>query len=362
MLEQLLQKTFLGNRVLDYCLATLFFLGALLFIRITHHLVLRRARVWAARTKTSLDDFLLTVLQKSFLPLLYFGAFYLATQSLSLHTTLQKSLSVLGAALLTIVLIRGVVAVLRFLLLEHWLSKQKDRANLEGRIRGLMPILNIVVWGVGAVFFLDNLGFKITTVVAGLGIGGVAVALGAQAVLGDLFSYFAILFDRPFVIGDFIIVGDCLGTVEQIGIKTTRVRSLGGEILVFCNTDLTNSRVRNYKKMAERRVVFKLGLTYQTTLSQLREAPSLIREIVEKAPHTRFDRAHFSAYGDYALIFEIVYYVTKPDYAVYMDAQQIINLAIREEFDKLGIEFAYPTQTLLLTREDETPARRSTNK
>ncbi len=214
----------------------------------------------------------------------------------------------------------------------------------------MLPVIKVAVWGIGIAFLLDNLGFKISTVIAGLGIGGIVVALAAQAVLGDLFSYFAILFDRPFEIGDFIIIEGYLGVVEHVGIKTTRIRSLSGEQLVFSNTDLTNSRVRNYKRMDKRRVLFKLGVTYQTSLEHMKEIPVIITDIIKMIKETTFDRAHFSSYGSFSLDFEVVYYVFGSDYNKYMDIQQKINLAIMEEFEKRGIEFAYPTQTLFLSK------------
>ena len=217
---------------------------------------------------------------------------------------------------------------------------------LERSLQGILKITKLIIWGIAIVFFLDNMGFKISAVIAGLGIGGVAIALAAQAVLGDLFSYFAIIFDRPFEAGDFIIIGEYLGTIEHIGIKTTRIRSLGGEQLVFSNTDLTNSRVRNYKRMQKRRVLFKLGVTYQTSSQQLESIPKIIEKIIKSVKNTVFDRAHFSSYGDFNLIFEIVYYVMSADYNKYMDIQQEINYAIKKEFESHAIEFAYPTQTL----------------
>jgi len=168
--------------------------------------------------------------------------------------------------------------------------------------------------------------------------------------LGDLFSYFSILFDRPFEIGDFIIIGDYLGTIEYIGVKTTRVRSLGGEQLIFSNTDLTNSRVRNYKRMEKRRVVFKLGVTYQTPLEKLKAIPGMIEDVIKSVSDTLFDRAHFFSYGDFSLIFEVVYYVIGADYNKYMNIQQEINFAVKKEFEKNKIEFAYPTQTLYLNK------------
>jgi len=206
---------------------------------------------------------------------------------------------------------------------------------------------------IGIVFLMDNLGFNISAVVAGLGIGGIAIALAAQAILGDLFSYFVIFFDRPFEVGDFINVGDKVGTVEYTGIKTTRVRALSGEQLVFANTDLTNSRIHNFKKMEKRRVVFKLGVVYQTLADTLAEIPNLVKEIIEKQPDTTFDRGHFATYGDFSLNFEFVYFVLSSDYVKFMDTQQRINLEIYKEFENRGIEFAYPTQTLFVNKEEK---------
>jgi small-conductance mechanosensitive channel len=212
----------------------------------------------------------------------------------------------------------------------------------------------IVLWTVVVLLILDNLpGIQVTTLIASLGITGIAVALAVQNILGDLFSSFTIVMDKPFVIGDFIIVDEHRGTVEHIGLKSTRIRSLTGEQLVFSNSDLLHSRVRNFKRMARRRILFNLGVTYQTPPEKLAAIPALISEIIEKHPDATFDRAHFSSYGAYSLDFEIVYWVETPDYYVYMDIQQDINLEIYRSFTDLGVEFAYPTQTLFM--EDQNP-------
>ena len=218
------------------------------------------------------------------------------------------------------------------------------------QIKGIMVIIRIVVWILGLVFLLDNFGYDVTTFVTGLGIGGIAVALAAQNILGDLFNYFVIFFDRPFEVGDFIIIDDKRGTVEAIGIKTSRIRSLTGEELVFANSDLSNSRIHNYKRMARRRVLFTLGVTYQTSLENLRIIPEIIQNIINSQENTEFDRAHFSKYGDFSLDIEIVYYVLSTEYNIYMDIQQSINLKIFEEFARRGIEFAYPTQTVFVEK------------
>lgn len=204
----------------------------------------------------------------------------------------------------------------------------------------------VVVWSIALLLILNNLGFQVTALVAGLGIGGIAVALAAQNILGDLFASLAIVLDRPFVVGDFIAFDDSLGTVERIGMKTTRIRSLSGEELVCSNADLLAARIRNFKRMAERRVVFSIGVTYDTPADRLEQLPAVLREIVEAQELVRFDRAHFQKYGDFALVFEIVYWVLDPDFNRFMDIQQAINLAIYRRVQALGIEFAYPTQTI----------------
>ena len=210
-------------------------------------------------------------------------------------------------------------------------------------------LARLVVWAAVLLVLLDNLGVNVTTLIAGLGVGGVAVALAAQNILGDLFSSLSIVLDKPFVVGDFIIVGDFLGSVENVGLKTTRLRSLSGEQVVFSNTDLLSSRIRNYGRMFERRVVSSLRVKFQTATAKLRQMPAVIREIVEAQDKVRFDRSHFQAIGESAFLFEYVYYVLSPDYNHYMDVQQSINLALLERLAGDGVELAYPTQTVLVS-------------
>lgn len=207
-------------------------------------------------------------------------------------------------------------------------------------------VARLAVWSVVLLVFLDNAGINITTLIAGLGVGGIAVALAAQTVLGDLFASLSIVLDKPFAVGDFLSIDEYLGNVEHVGLKTTRLRSLSGEQLVFSNTDLLGSRIRNYGRMFERRIVFSLGVTYQTQADELRAIPGMVRSIIEANEHVRFDRAHLKELGDFALLYEVVYHVLSPDYSLYMDIQQTVNLGIIERFAASGIEFAYPTQTL----------------
>jgi len=217
-------------------------------------------------------------------------------------------------------------------------------------INAIAFVSKILIWSVLLLVALDSMGINITTVVAGLGIGGVAIALAVQNILGDLFASLSIILDKPFVIGDFIILNDYLGRVEYIGLKTTRVRSLSGEQIVFSNSDLLNSRIRNYGRMFERRVPFVIGVTYDTPRDKLKRIPEIIRDAVNAQDNTRFDRSHFMKYGDYALQFETVYYVLSPDYNIFMDIQQSINLMIHEAFEREQISFAYPTQKLFVSQ------------
>jgi len=352
MIQQIIEQTFLGNRILDYLISALLLLTGFGVIKIFQRFILKRLKVWAEKTATTLDDFLVKIIQSVLLPLAFFGAFYLSVTTLNLNPLLKRIIDIAGMAILTLFTARLATALAGYGFNVYRAKRGKD-ISLERSLNGILKVIKVIIWALAIVFLLDNLGFKISAVIAGLGIGGVAVALAAQAILGDLFSYFAILFDRPFEVGDFIILGEYLGTIEHIGIKTTRIRSLSGEQLVFSNTDLTKSRLRNYKRMGKRRVVFKIGVTYQTTLEQLRAIPGIIENIIKGIKDSTFDRAHFFSYGDFSLIVEVVYYVMSRDYNKYMDTQQVINFAIKKEFEARGIEFAYPTQTLYLTKSAE---------
>jgi small-conductance mechanosensitive channel len=231
-------------------------------------------------------------------------------------------------------------------------SKAEQNRAIANALGLIQLFARVVVWSIAFLLILNNLGFDVTALVAGLGIGGIAVALAAQNILGDLFASLAIVLDQPFVVGDFVVLGDKMGTVERIGIKTTRIRSLSGEELIVANADLLASRIHNFKRMAERRVVFTIGVTYETSAEKVEKLPGMLRAIIEAQELVRFDRAHFARYGDFALIYEVVYWMLSADYNVYMDTQQRINLAIYRQLQDEGVAFAYPTQTVYL----ESPA------
>lgn len=233
-------------------------------------------------------------------------------------------------------------------LVKYLRSRGEEDASSLSAISLLTFVAQFVIWGIVVLLVLENLNVDVTALVAGLGIGGIAVALAVQNILGDLLASLSIVLDKPFVVGDFIIVGDVLGSVEKIGIKTSRIRSLSGEQIIFPNSDLLSSRVRNFKRMFERRIVFSVGVVYNTPESQVQKIPLIIREAIESQEKIRVDRVHFKSFGDFALIFEAVYYVLAPEYNLYMDIQQSINLIIYKRFTEEKIEFAFPTQTLFI--------------
>jgi len=231
-------------------------------------------------------------------------------------------------------------------LLAWRLVPAEGQSSMRNALALIQFAVRVAVWSIALLLIFENLGFDVTALVAGLGVGGIAVALAAQSVLGDLFSSLAIVLDRPFEVGDFIVFGDQSGTVEKIGIKTTRIRALSGEQVAVSNSDLVKTRVHNFKRMDRRRIVLVLGVTYDTPADKLDSIPSMVTKIIEAQDQARFDRAHFRSFGASALEFEAVYYVLSADYTVYMDVQQDINFAIFRAFEDQGIEFAFPSQTL----------------
>jgi small-conductance mechanosensitive channel len=371
--ESALEGQVLGNTVQAWIIA-----GATLALLVLIILVLRGvlasrlARI-ASRTRLKWDDAVVEALRGLRLWLLFPALLYAAAGTLALPLALHKALAIaamLGVAVQLMLSARIFVdAGLETVLSRSRAPDGRPDPTLASSVTVLRVVVLFALFVVVLLVGLDNLGFKITPLLTGLGIGGIAIALAIQSVLSDLFGSLTILLDKPFVVGDSIVVGDKSGTVERIGLKTTRLRATSGEQLVFANTDLLGSRVQNFKRMQERRAVFTLGVVYETPPDKLRAVPAMIREAIE-ARNTdpdkaavgsggadgagtvggvgvRFDRAHLRTLGAYSLDFEAVYFVLSPDYNAYMDLQQAINLAIIERFAREGIEFAYPTQVAI---------------
>jgi small-conductance mechanosensitive channel len=345
----MLDDSFFNNPVRDWLTALAIAIGTFLILRfakaIIKKVLTRRQAPGAAPGWQDLPLALTEGIHTLFIALL---AIYAGTFRLSFPG--EASIYIHRVLFVVVLLQAGVMGsrVIRFMIDRYKRQKMETNPAAVTMTTAMGFLLKMVLWMVLLLVALDNFGFNITALVAGFGVGGIAVALAIQNLLGDLFASFTIVFDKPFLIGDFIIVGDFMGTVEHIGLKTTRIRSISGEQLIFPNGDLLQSRVRNFKRMYERRVVFAIGVLYQTTLEQLKEIPGIIRAAVEAQAQVRFDRAHFKAYGAYSLDFEVVYYVLVPDYAVYMDIQQAINLILFKEFEERNIQFAYPTRTVFV--------------
>lgn len=316
-------------------------------------LLIRRLRQFAAAPATYLDDVAVEVLSATHSVFILVMGAYAGSHRLALSSRAE---TVLGGIAVSVLLLQaarwGDVAA------HSWLHRHRlngSAMDVPGATStaALDFIARSTLWLIAALMILDNLGVNITTLIASLGVGGIAVALAIQNILGDLFSSLSIVLDKPFVVGDFITVDDIAGTVEYVGLKTTRIRGLGGEQVVFSNSDLLKSRIRNYKRMLTRRIGFEFGVAYETDLESLQIIPAIVREAVSAQPQATFDRAHFKAFVDSALQFEVVYVVGTADYGTYMDIQQAINLRLFERFQEVGIEFAYPTRTIRIVQADQ---------
>lgn len=346
---QLPELTFLQNDLSDWLIAAAVALGSMLMLALLRRIVGRRFARMAERSKSQADDDLVNVLNHTRSLFLFLLSLYLGLRFVELPSNIGAITD--SVIMIALFLQAGFWAgALLKLALDRYGEKQMAENPASVTTLSAIGFLGrLLLWSVVLLLTLDNLGIDVTALLTGLGIGGIAVALAVQNILGDLLAALAIVLDKPFAVGDFIIVGDFLGSVEKVGLKTTRIRSLSGEQLIFSNADLLGSRLRNYGRMYERRVVFPLGVTYQTPRGKLERIPQILREAVEaQGDKVRFDRSHFKEYGDFSLNFETVYYVLAADYNLYMDAQQAINLLIHQRFEEESIEFAYPTQTLFL--------------
>jgi small-conductance mechanosensitive channel len=343
-----LTDTFYGNPLQTWLIAVAVTIGALIALRVVEQVLIVRIEQLTRRTNTNIDDAVIGALRKTKLLYLVIVSIFVGSVWLSLPEDLR---SVFWRVTIVATIIQAGIWLSTALQiwLENYRKDETDGAN-RMTMNALSLLGRIGLWATVLLLILDNLGIDVTALVAGLGIGGIAIALAVQNVLSDLFASLSIVLDKPFIPGDFIVVGDMAGSVEHIGVKTTRIRSISGEQLVFSNTDLLSSRIRNFGRMSERRVVFSIGVTYQTAADTLERVPGLIRAAIESQDRARFDRSHFASYGDSALNFETVYYVESPDYATHMDILQAVNLELYRCFEAEKIEFAYPTQTLFIEK------------
>lgn len=346
----LLQRVYIGNALQSWLIAVCILIIVFAVFKIILRVAIHKLSKLAAATDNEIDDLLVEMLKNTKFFILLVASAYVASYAI----TLKPSIAVLWqkAVILILILQLGLWASAG---ISFWLGRtirkriDQDTSSVT-TITFIGFVARLLLWIIVLLLILDNLGVNITGLVAGLGIGGIAVALALQNILGDLFASLSIVLDKPFVIGDFVVVDSLSGTIEHIGLKTTRIRSLSGEQLIFSNNDLLKSRVHNYKRMSERRIVFSFGVVYQTPLEKLKDIKEIISDIINKEGKARLDRVHFKEYGDSSLNFEVVYFVNDPDYNIYMDVQEAINLEIFRRFQEEGIEFAYPTRTLFIQK------------
>ena len=333
-----------------YVVAAVIFIGLTLLFKLLQMVIIARLRTLSKKTSTDIDDVLIDAVSDIRAWAYTIVAFYVALMFLALPGWLDTALTTLFLFTIAWQGIEFAVKLIDYGA-KRMLAKDEDGdgvvdPNAATATDMVTLIARIVLWAFGGIFVLSNLGIEVTSLIAGLGIGGIAIAFALQGILSDLFASFSIYFDKPFRVGDFINVGSDYGTVENIGIKSTRLRTLQGEELVISNAELTTARINNFKRMDERRIVSNFGVVYETPTEKVKQIPDIIAEAFNAVEGGRLDRVHFTTFGDFSLNYELVYYIETSDYVEYLDIQQQFNYELMERFAQHGIEFAYPTQVI----------------
>lgn len=350
-------QTFAGNPWIDWLIAFGIAAVATSVMLFAKRILAVRLKRLASRTETDVDDMFASLIDRISPFYLLIAGLYAGSWWLSLAPGTRGIVDQIFFIASMVQLGIWASSFLSWLISKSTRLQEFEDPSAQTTLNVLGFSSKLLMWSIILLIVLDNLGVNITTLIASMGIGGIAVALAAQSILAELLASLSIAMDKPFVIGDFIVIDGFMGSIEKIGMRTTQIRSLSGELIIFSNTDLLRSRVRNYKRMQERRILFTLDVEYGTPADTVARIPDMVREIIESEEMTRFDRAHFKSYGASSLVFEFVYYVLSREYTDYMDVQQRINLAIYRRFESDGIAFAFPTQTLHVLRGNGDPAR-----
>jgi small-conductance mechanosensitive channel len=344
------QTEIFHNAINEYAWALGLFIVLLIVFKIIKARLLSRLEKLSKKTSNTFDDKLVDIVKSIKSSFILVLSLWLASQALTLGSITPK---IINTLFIFLAFYQG--SIILQTLVSYWIDSRANNASQKKHLFPLLKVMiNLVMWSFGLLLVLSNLGVDVTSLIAGLGIGGIAVALAAQNILGDVFASLSIYFDKPFEVGDFIIIDpQTMGTVEQVGFKSTRIKSLQGEQIVMNNSDLTSKKIHNYKKMEKRRVVVNFGVIYDTSLEKLKQIPMIIRGLTDVLDKVDLDRVHFKSFGDSALIFELVYYVDSADYNEYMDLNQSLNLGIKEKFEETNIEMAFPTQTVYLAGDNK---------
>jgi small-conductance mechanosensitive channel len=352
-LNVLKDYSYWNNTAYDYGIALAIFVGAILVLKMFQVIILARLRVMAKRTKTDMDDAMIEIFQKIKPPFYFFVAIYFAVKQLALPEMVFKVLNVIILVAIVYEVVQAIVRVVDYFA-NKYLSKGEKEGKQQSKamVKALSVIVKIGLWVLAIILILGNLGFDVTSLIASLGIGGLAIALALQNILSDMFSSFSIYIDKPFQVGDYIMVGTDGGTVEHIGLKSTRIRTLQGEELVVSNKELTSARVQNFKKLERRRIVASLGATYGTPVEKLNKIQPMIEKILKGMKLAEYNRCYFESMGDFSLNYEVVYYVNSSEMVDTVRIKNDFHLAVYKAFEDEGIEFAYPSQSIYLEKND----------
>jgi len=349
VIEELLSYAFWGNSVKEYIVATVIFVLIVIIFRIVKYHFVKKLRKVANNTKAEIDDLLIKIVDKIGWPFYVFFAIFISVKFIQVPDVVNIFFTYTTPIVVVIIVVRSLQQFVDYGIQK--LGNEKQEENETAVINIIGRILRGALWGIALVYVVSLFGYDVTTVVASFGVLGIVLAFGLQEVLSDIFASISIFFDKPFEIGDFIIVGDTTGIVKEVGLKSTRVQSLWGQEVVIPNKELTSARINNYKKMKRRRIQFSFGVVYEISAEKLEKVLEITKEIVANIELAELDRVHFKEYGDFSLNFEVVYYVNTSDYAKYMDIQQEINFLLKKRFEKEAISFAYPTQTIIVNKE-----------
>jgi len=349
---EFLNLAYFGNTIKQYLYALGAFFVILVALWVFKKIIIVKLKKLAQKTKTRLDDLLVKILSSAGWPLFYvLLSLYLALKFITSPALIDQVIYYVLLIIVAFLVTKTAGTIIEYGSARMIDKSEKDDKNIDASVVQLVSkALKIVIWVVAVLVVLSNLGYNVNALVAGLGIGGLAIAFAFQKILEDIFASISIYLDKPFKVGDYIVIGNDSGTVKHIGVKSTRVETLQGQELIISNRELTSSRINNYKKMKKRRIVFSFGVVYETPTEKLKKIPNMVTKIISSLEITEPGRVHFKEFADSALNYEIVYYIKSSEYDVYMDTQQEINLKIKEAFEKEKIEMAYPTQTIFVKK------------
>lgn len=350
-MEAVLNYELWGNAGRNYLAAGWIFLATIIILWIFKMYIIHVLRKISKKTKTELDDMAVDFIDNVHWQFYMFLGLFLSTRVLKIPEVASKVLTYVLIILVVYYVVKAIQETVDFVTNRTIKKREKEEGESDTHmVLMLGRMIKTIIWIIAFLTLLSNFGINVTSLIAGLGIGGIAIAFALQNVLEDLFASFSIFFDKPFKVGDFIIIGSDMGVVKQIGLKTTRIQTLQGQELVVSNKELTSTRVNNYKRMEKRRIVFAFGVEYSTSLAKLKKINKIVTDIITKIKLATLDRVHFKTFGDFSLNFEVVYYLDSKDYNVYMDTQQEINYQLKEHFAKEKISMAFPTQTVILEK------------